>query len=116
MLKSISGLCAAIMMLGASSTLAQAAELVMTNLKSCSYCVRFNREMAPAYERSEIGRAIPLRRIDPRRWPADLAAVERTPYTPVFILVEEGREVGRFMGYAGPGHFKRKLSDLLARR
>lgn len=112
----VSAFSAAFGLIAVLSTAAQAAELVMVELKSCSYCAKFNREMAPAYEASEIGKAIPLRRVNPRKWPKDLAGVTRAPYTPVFILVEDGREIGRFAGYGGPDYFNEKLSKLLARR
>lgn len=94
---------------------AKAAELVMVEVRSCVYCARFNSEMAEIYESSETGRAIPLRRVHPRKWPADLAAVEKTPFTPVFILVDQGSEIGRFAGYNGPEHFTSKLEQLLGR-
>jgi thioredoxin-related protein len=99
-----------------SAAPSQPAELVMVELKSCVYCAKFNREMASAYQNSETGRSIPLRRINPRKWPTDLAAVKKTPYTPVFILVDEGREIGRFAGYSGSAQFKSKLNQLLARQ
>jgi thioredoxin-related protein len=96
---------------------AAAAELVYVELKSCVYCMRFNRQMARAYRTSEIGRQIPLRPVNlNRRWPADLKNVDRPPYTPVFILVEDGREIGRFNGYTGPSQFNRELKRLLNTR
>jgi thioredoxin-related protein len=117
MLKIISAtLSAAIAALVWSAASSQAAELVMVELKSCVYCAKFDREMASAYENSETGRSVPLRRINPRKWPSDLAAVKKTPYTPVFILVDEGREIGRFAGYSGSAQFQSKLGQLLARR
>lgn len=94
---------------------ATAAELVFVERKSCIYCVRFNREVAPDYSKSDLGRSVPLRHVDQRRWPSDLAAVDRPPYTPVFILVDKGREIGRFAGYTGARAFNRNLDKLLAR-
>ena len=35
-----------------SGTLAEAAELVMVELKSCTYCAKFQREVAPTYNNS----------------------------------------------------------------
>ena len=73
--------------------------------------------MAPAYPSSVIGKKVPLRRVDIlNRWPADLKRVSRPSYTPVFILVENGREVGRFDGYNNPEGFARNLQRLLQRR
>ncbi|MEX0956603.1 MAG: transcriptional regulator [Rhizobiaceae bacterium] len=97
-----------------STSSAVAAELVYVELKSCAYCMRFNRQMAHAYQTSETGRQIPLRPVNlMQRWPADLKNVDRPPYTPVFILVEDGRELGRFNGYTGPSQFNRELKRLL---
>ncbi|WEX09838.1 transcriptional regulator [Chelativorans sp. AA-79] len=90
------------------------AELVFVEIKGCVYCIRFDRQMAPAYATSEIGKRVPLRRVDlMRRWPDDLKHVERPPYTPVFILVEDGREIGRFLGYRSPRQFNRDLRLML---
>jgi hypothetical protein len=92
---------------------ASTAQLVYVEWKDCSLCVRFNRQMARIYAASALGRKIPLRRVDILRpWPADLKRVSRPPYTPVFILVENGRELGRFMGYASPEQFNRAVRRL----
>jgi hypothetical protein len=65
---------------------------------------------------SAIGKKVPLRRVDILgHWPVDLGRVNRPSYTPVFILVDEGREVGRFDGYTTPQGFKRDLQRLLQR-
>jgi thioredoxin-related protein len=96
---------------------AVSAELVFVEVSSCAYCIRFNKHSAPAYQQSEIGRQVPLRRVNlMQRWPEDLKAVDRPPYTPVFILVENGRELGRFNGYVGPRQFDRDVRRLLKRR
>ncbi|MBO6718725.1 MAG: transcriptional regulator [Rhizobiaceae bacterium] len=95
---------------------AYAAELVFVEVMGCVYCIRFNRQMADAYQASETGKQVPLRRVNLRqRWPADLRNVDRPPYTPVFILVENGAEIGRFNGYTNPQRFKRELASLLGR-
>lgn len=96
---------------------ASAAQLVYVEWKDCGYCKIFNRQMVWAYGSSAVGKRVPLRRVDIlRRWPADLKQVNRPSYTPVFILVENGREVGRFDGYTNPQGFKQNLQRLLLRR
>jgi thioredoxin-related protein len=95
---------------------ANAAELVMVDLFSCQYCAKFRREVAPGYDRTAAGKLAPLRRINPLRgWPSDLADVTPARYTPVFILVDHGREIGRFAGYSDPDSFFAELKPLLAR-
>ena len=72
----------------------------------CSWCERWNREVGSIYERTEEAHVAPLRRVDlngPR--PDDLADIRGIVYTPTFVLVENGREVGRILGYPGEAHF-----------
>lgn len=96
---------------------AEAAELVVVDQAGCPYCERFEREIAPAWPNTDEGRDVPLRRVDLHGdWPADLAAVERAELTPTFILVEDGRELGRLVGYAGDEHFWFLVGELLATR
>lgn len=94
---------------------ADAAELIMVDARACTYCQKFAREMDDVYAASPAGMSAPIRRVSPfKRWPADLAGVRPAPYTPVFILVDGGREVGRFAGYKSPEWFWSKLNPLLA--
>ena len=95
---------------------AQAAELVMVELRSCPFCAKFDREVAPAYASTTAGKLAPLRRVSPlKHWPNDLAGIRPAPYTPVFILVDKGREIGRFVGYSGAEGFWAKLGPLIDR-
>lgn len=96
---------------------ASAAQLVYVEWSDCGICKAFNRQMAWAYSSSAVGKKVPLRRVDIlRHWPDDLKRVSRPEYTPVFILVDKGREVGRFAGYSNPQGFTRNLQRLLNRR
>jgi protein-disulfide isomerase len=95
---------------------AAAAELVMFESAGCPYCARWNREIAPIYPKTAEGRRAPLRRVDfagPR--PADLAAIPNVVYTPTFVLLEDGKEVGRIVGYSGDEIFWSLLIELFAR-
>lgn len=95
---------------------AAAAELLVFEAAGCPYCTRWNREIAPVYPKTDEGKRAPLRRVDiasPR--PADLAGIGGIVYTPTFVLVHEGREYGRIVGYAGQDAFWWLLSDLVKR-
>jgi len=95
---------------------AQAAQLIMFEQKACSWCERFNREIAPAYAKTAEGKRAPLRRIDiAAPPPADLAFVTRERFTPVFVLVENGREYGRIRGYPGDAFFYGLLANMIER-
>ena len=109
----IFALCAA--MIPAAIAPARAAELVMVDQRACVYCQKFNRQVAKSYAGSTAGQIAPLRRVSRfKKWPGDLAGVTPAYATPTFILVDDGREVGRFAGFAGPEWFWQRLNPLLA--
>ena len=95
---------------------AQAAELVMFEQKGCVWCRRFDREIAPAYDKTAEGKRAPLRRVDIEKpQPQDLAFIQRERFTPVFVLVDNGREFGRIRGYPGDTFFWGLLATLIER-
>ena len=95
---------------------AQSAELIMFEQKGCVWCQRFDREIAPAYDKTTEGRRAPLRRVDiTKPQPLEFATVRRERYTPVFVLVENGREYGRIRGYPGDTFFWGLLASLIER-
>jgi thioredoxin-related protein len=93
---------------------ASAGELVMFERAGCPYCDQFDREIAPIYGRSDEGKAAPLRRVDIyAQIPADLASIMVERITPVFVLVDRGREIGRIRGYPGEDNFWGLLAGLI---
>lgn len=95
---------------------ATAAELVMFWQKGCVWCDRFDRDVAPAYEKTAEGKRAPLRRVDiAKPIPGDLAFIRRERFTPVFVLIEDGREFGRIRGYPGDIFFWGLLANLIER-
>ncbi len=94
---------------------AGAAELVMYRRDGCPYCARWDREIGPIYPRTEVGRRAPVRMINLDR-DRDLTPIKHGPiiFTPTFVLVENGREVGRMEGYTGDEFFWVRLANLLA--
>src|SRR3977135_3108583 len=95
---------------------ARAAELVMFTQRGCVWCQKFDREIAPAYEKTTEGKRAPLRRVDiARPVPAGLALLRGGGFPPVFVLVDGGREVGRVRGYPGDAFFYGLLANLIER-
>ena len=97
-----------------ASTLA--AELVMFERAGCPWCQRWDREVGARYVKTEEAKALPLRRVDidapePRR------RRPRRPvrYTPTFVVVDDGREVGRITGYINDDSFWGLLGALAAK-
>jgi hypothetical protein len=93
---------------------AAAAELVMFEEAGCAWCARWDAQVGAVYDKTDEARRAPLRRVglhDPR--PADLPAIEGVVFTPTFVLVDRGREVGRIVGYPGESFFWEMLGALL---
>jgi hypothetical protein len=109
-------------LMGAVSTLARAQDvrgfagrtsLIMVDAPDCAYCRKWDREVSTAYAKSAEGRAAPLSRI--RRGDPRLAGIGGLAYTPTFILIVNGREAGRIVGYAGPDFFWGQLDAIVQR-
>ncbi len=95
---------------------ARAAELVMFEQAGCPWCASFNREIAPIYPKTEEGRRAPLRRVDiSGTLPPDIAFIKLERLTPLFVLIDGGREIGRIRGYPGEDHFWGLLGVLIRR-
>lgn len=92
----------------------RAAELVMFEQAGCAWCATFDREIAPVYAKTAEGLRAPLRRVDTARpVPADLAFIGVERLTPLFVLIDKGREIGRIRGYPGEDHFWGLLGALI---
>jgi len=103
-----------VMFIASTLTGARAAELVMFQKAGCPWCEAFDRDVAPIYAKTDEGRRAPLRRLDiAQALPADLSFVQVERMTPVFVLVDQGREIGRIRGYPGDDHFWGLLGALI---
>ncbi|SLN50595.1 hypothetical protein PEL8287_02643 [Roseovarius litorisediminis] len=92
---------------------ARAGELVMIERDGCHWCERWNTEIAHIYPKTDEGKRAPLRRVNISNLPDNIIFASRPIFTPTFILVENGQELGRVEGYAGPDFFWHLLGQLL---
>lgn len=93
---------------------AGAAELVMFRRAGCPYCAAFDRAIGPIYPKTDIGKRLPMRQVDLDRGPdGKVTLVSPVRFTPTFVLVESGRELGRLEGYPGEDFFWGLLERLL---
>ncbi len=92
-----------------------AAELVMVEQSGCHWCARWNEEISHIYPKTDEGRRAPLRRVDLRDLPGDIEFTSPPVFTPTFVLVEDGKELGRIEGYAGDEFFWFLVGSLLDR-
>jgi hypothetical protein len=94
----------------------EAAELVMFDRAGCAWCLRWEKEIGPIYPKTEEGRRLPLRQVSlDRPLPADLALATPVRYTPTFVILDEGQEIGRITGYIGEYAFWGLLSEMVAK-
>jgi len=87
--------------------------LVMVEQAGCTYCARWHADVAPEYPLTPEGRFAPLRAVNLRDLPDDVTFDSRPVYTPTFVLVRDGEEVGRIEGYPGEDFFWGLLGHLL---
>lgn len=108
--------CAIVVLLGFTAGPANSAELVMFESQTCAWCQRWHEEIGEIYPRSSEGKCAPLRRVDihePR--PDDLANVSSVVFTPTFVLMDDGAEIARLVGYAGEDFFWSLLAQSLVK-
>jgi hypothetical protein len=86
--------------------------LLMAEESGCAWCAKWNAELGDIYPKTPEGRAAPLHRHDVRDGTTEADLTRRIHFTPTFILVHEGREVGRIEGYPGEDFFWGLLGSL----
>lgn len=93
---------------------AMAAELILFESDGCPYCERWHEEIGVIYNKSDEGKVLPLRTVDHDfDLPADLSAIRGVYFTPTFVIWEDGKELGRILGYPGEDFFWPMLSELI---
>ena len=95
----------AVLLLGSSDRVAQAAELVMFEAKGCTVCRQFNKDAGKDYAKSAAAKVLPLRRIDLHDDRIDVKLKLPVTMTPTFVFVKDGSEITRFVGYPGRKFF-----------
>jgi len=100
--------------IAAFSNAVLAAELVMFERQGCEWCEAWDEEIAPIYPKTVEAKIAPLRRVDmDDPVPASFQDLKAVIYSPTFVLMNQGREIGRIVGYAGPDFFWAQLEELL---
>jgi hypothetical protein len=92
---------------------AWSAELIFVRYDGCHWCAKWEAEIGTAYPQSAEGARAPLRRVNLREIPDDIEFESPPAVTPTFILVHDGRELGRIIGYPGADFFWPMLTKLL---
>lgn len=88
--------------------------LLMVEQSGCTYCLQWHTEIGPIYPKTPEGAAAPLETVQ-LRGPLPEGVTLRGPaiFTPTFVLVQDGAEVGRIEGYPGEDFFWGLLGMML---
>jgi hypothetical protein len=101
-----------LVLLGARAT---ASELVMFERDGCAWCQRWNKEVGAIYDRTQEAQRLPLRRVNHDRQATGVTLKEPVRYSPTFVVVDGGAEVGRITGYSNDDSFWGLLGALLGK-
>ena len=96
----------------AGPTLASETYLLMVREDGCVWCETWDQEIAEIYPKTPEGHAAPLRHFDIDDGPIDIELKMAVRYTPTFILVNQGKELGRIEGYPGEDFFWALLDQI----
>lgn len=91
----------------------RAAELLMVTTVGCPWCAKWEQELGHIYPRTPEGRRAPLRRVELQGFAEPLVLLDRLVYTPTFVLIDQGREIGRIVGYQNEDAFWGLLDRLI---
>lgn len=96
------------------SSHALAAELIMFTRNGCAYCLLWDKQIGPIYSKTDEAIRAPLKKVNLDSGnTTDPILLEAVSVTPTFVLIDQGREIGRFAGYSDDLTFWSQLSVLL---
>lgn len=98
--------------LQAHSAQSRGVELIMFEQQGCEWCDVWNEEIAPVLPKTPEGKCARFSRFDIHNPSSDvLKKIRPIIYTPTFVVFEDGKEVGRVLGYAGEDFFWWQLAS-----
>lgn len=106
---------AAVLLLGPAASVADT-KLLMLEQPACEWCELWDAEVGVIYAKTAEGKRAPLMRadiFDPL--PEGIELSRRAQFTPTFILLRDGAEIGRIEGYPGEDFFYGMSQQLLSR-
>ena len=95
-------------------SLAQDTQLFMFEQDGCHWCEIWNDQISEAYPKTIEGRTAPLKRINIHsKIPKSITLVSNPQFTPTFVVINVGKEIGRIEGYPGEDFFWGLLDKIL---
>jgi hypothetical protein len=90
--------------------------LIMFEEEGCPYCELWKEEIGPIYPKTSEAEIAPLLMLDIDAPLPEGVTIESAPiYTPTFVLIHDGQEVARLLGYPGEDFFWGLLDRMLSK-
>ena len=103
-----------VLSLVAGAALASKPQLIMFEQWGCEWCEVWNEEIGPILPKTAEGKCTTFSREDIHETESGiLDRIKPIVFTPTFVVLEDGKEVGRVVGYAGEEFFWPQLSEHL---
>lgn len=91
-------------------------ELIVFEVDGCTYCQDFRLQILPLYTSSPLGREAPMRFVNVSRSDETKMGINAAiTIAPTVVLMREGREVDRIVGYTGPLNFMKMVNYMMGR-
>ena len=88
--------------------------LLMGVEDGCIWCARWEAQIGPIYPKTTEGEMAPLWQVDINHpLPSDVTLDRPMVFTPTFVVLEDGVEIGRIEGYPGEDFFWGLLGQIL---
>ena len=90
--------------------------LIMFEAQGCPYCELWKVQIGPIYPKTEEAQIAPLLIMDiDDPLPEGVTIVFDPIYTPTFVLINDGKEVARLVGYPGEDFFWGLLNRMISK-
>ena len=87
-------------------TAAAESALLMFESPGCGYCEAWKAQVGPIYPKTEEAKRLPLSILNIHNdLPEQIEFKAMVQFSPTFVVVEDGKEVGRIVGYQGDEFF-----------
>lgn len=94
---------------------AETVNLLMAEENGCMWCARWESDVGTEYPKTAEGASAPLIKHDIRAdLPEGVTLTRPLQFTPTFVLLVDGAEVGRIEGYPGEDFFWGLLSKMIS--
>ncbi len=91
-------------------------KLLMLTDKKCIYCMVWEKQIGKIYDKTEISINYPLKRYEASEINEDFKnKIFKTNVTPTFVFFNNGKEIGRIIGYSNPEMFWWQVDEIFER-